>query len=138
MQVQFTGNQPKYMSEGAAGADLAAQWGCEIEVGQSVMIDTGTSVAIPHGFVGLLVPRSSLCNKGGLTLINSVGVLDSDYRGSIKFVYKNNGKKVVIIKTGERIGQLVITPVVRAEFHGVGKLDDTVRGSGGFGSTGEV
>lgn len=139
MKVQFTGNKPKYMSDGAAGADLAAAWGYDIEVGQQVMIDTGTAVSVPGGFVGLLTPRSSLCNKEGLQLVNSIGILDPDYTGTIKFVYKNTGKKkTVTIAKGERIGQLVITPVVVAEFEEVSELADTARGGKGFGSTGSI
>jgi dUTP pyrophosphatase len=138
MDVLFVGNEPLYMTDGAAGADLAASWGYEIEAGQQVMIDTGTSVAIPEGLVGLLTPRSSLCNKSGLLLVNSIGVLDPDYTGTIKFCYKNTGKKSITIAKGERIGQLVITPAMRAVFNKVDALGKTARGAGGFGSTGAV
>ena len=137
MDIEFTGTQPKYMTEGAGGADLEAAWGYEIESGKQVMVDTGTAIAIPTNFVGLLLPRSSLCNKIGLTLVNSVGVIDSDYRGVIKFCYKNTGRHKVTIKKGERIGQLVITPVAVANFIGVTKLKGTERGGSGFGSTGQ-
>jgi dUTP pyrophosphatase len=135
MNVLFVGNEPLYMTDGAAGADLAASWGHEIPAGGQVMIDTGTSIAVPEGFVGLLAPRSSLCNKGGLMLVNSLGVLDSDYTGSIKFCYKNTGWKSVFIDKGERIGQVLIMPLVKASFKKVDSLEATGRGSGGFGST---
>jgi dUTP pyrophosphatase len=135
MDVLFVGNEPLYMTDGAAGADLAASWGHEIEAGQQVMIDTGTSIAVPEGLVGILAPRSSLCNKGGLLLVNSFGVLDSDYRGTIKFCYKNTGKKSVTINKGERIGQVLIMPLAKASYKKVDALEDTARGDGGFGST---
>jgi dUTP pyrophosphatase len=125
------------MTKGAAGADLAAQYGYEVEPGQQVMIDTGTKLQLQSGTFGMLVPRSSLCNKQGLSLVNSVGILDEDFTGTIKFCYKNTGDEKVFIGSGERIGQVVIVPYVNADFIVVDTLDNTKRGEGGYGSTGK-
>lgn len=136
-EINFVGNAPRYMSVGAAGADLQTSETYIIAPNQQKLLDTNTKVAIPEGYFGMAVPRSSLCNKMGLTLVNSVGIIDSDYRGSIMFCYKNNGDKPITIHKGERIGQLVIIPFVKANFVEVDNLDDTERGVGGFGSTGQ-
>ena len=136
MEVPFVGNSPQYMSEEAAGADLRAEFGHEIEPGQQVLIRTDTRVALQEGTCGLLMPRSSLCNKKGLLLVNSVGLLDSDYRGELMFCYRNVSDHVVQVQAGERIGQLAIFPVLRATFTKVDDLSGTERGTGGFGSTG--
>lgn len=137
MEVPVKGLLPQYMTEGAAGADLASSWGHDIYPDQKVKIDTGTALKLPEGHVGFLVPRSSLCNKHGLVLCNSVGVLDEDYTGTVKFVYKNTGNEVIHIARGERIGQVVVVPYVKAEFVEVDELESTERGSGGYGSTGK-
>ena len=135
-EVGFLGNEPKYMSEGAAGADLSAKKMYTIQPNTQVMVDTGTKVALPKNTVGFLTPRSSLCNKNGLRLVNSVGILDEDYRGNIKFCYRNEGSEVIVIGEGERIGQMVVVPYIKAVFTSVETLDITTRGVGGFGSTG--
>ena len=137
MIINFKGLQPQYMSLGAAGADLASKDSHTILPNEQVMIDTGTAVAIPEGYFGMCCPRSSLCNKGGLRLVNSVGIIDHDYRGTMRFVYENVSSSPVEISKGERIGQLVILPFVQAEFTQVEDLDETERGEGGFGSTGK-
>jgi dUTP pyrophosphatase len=124
------------MSLGAAGADLEAKGNYTILPKEKIMIDTGTAVAIPEGYFGMCCPRSSLCNKGGLRLVNSLGIIDHDYRGTIRFVYENVSDKAVVIEEGERIGQMVVLPFVKAEFIKVDTLEDTERGCGGFGSTG--
>lgn len=136
MNINFKGNKPQYMSLGAAGADLSSLYTVDIKPEEQVMIDTGSYLAIPLGHFGLVCPRSSLCNKSGLHMVNSVGIIDEDYRGSIKLVYKNTSKKVVTVNKGERIGQIIIQPYVKAKFVEVEELEDTVRGEGGFGSTG--
>lgn len=136
-EINFVGTEPKYMSAGAAGADLESKWVGDIKPGEQVMVPTGTMMSIPEGYFGMLAPRSSLCNKGGLRLVNSVGIIDSDYRGEIMFCYKNDGEGTVHIKYGERIGQVIIMPFVKATFTSVESLDETVRGEGGFGHTGE-
>lgn len=135
MEVEYTGTAPRYMSDGAAGADLPAKGNYTILVGEQIMIDTGVRVSIPEGYYGLLCPRSSLCNKKGLSLVNSVGVIDSDFRGSIRMVYKNTGEHTVIINDKDRIGQIIISPYVKATFVEVEALEDTVRGCGMYGST---
>jgi|26BtaG_2_1085354.scaffolds.fasta_scaffold12222_3 dUTP pyrophosphatase len=137
MKVEFKGVPPQYMTNGAAGADLACFVDTVIEPGQEVLVPTGTKVAIPEGHFGMLVPRSSTCRKKLLELTNSVGIIDSDYRGELMFSYRNIGRQDVHIGAGERIGQLVILPYVKADLVLVEELTDTERGEGGFGSTGQ-
>lgn len=117
-----------------AGADLKSAEDCEIYPGEQKMVDTGVAVKVPPGYVGYVFNRSSQ-GKAGISIPHSVGVIDSDYRGNIKVILKNNGEDPYIIKRGEtRIAQLVISPVMLAEF--VDAWNDTERGTGGFGSTG--
>lgn len=130
---------PVFSSEGAAGADLTAiseEFGLTV-TGLIVTYDTGVAVEIPKGYVGLLFPRSSVSTKTTLTLGNSVGVIDSDYRGSIQFKFRDvargPGKKY---QAGEKIGQLVIVPIPVISFTEVDELTNTQRGDGAFGSTG--
>lgn len=129
---------PVFSSGGAAGADLTAiSEKVDIGVtGLTVSYDTGIAVEIPNGYVGLLFPRSSVTTKTTLMLGNSVGVIDSDYRGSIQFKFKDvargQGKKYEV---GEKIGQLVIVPIPVISFTEVDELTETHRGDGGFGST---
>ena len=118
-----------------AGADLKSAEDCEIYPGEQKMVDTGVAVKVPVGYVGYVFNRSSQ-GKAGISIPHSVGVIDSDYRGNIKVILKNNGEDPYIIKRGEtRIAQLVISPVMLAEF--VDAWNDTERGTGGFGSTGK-
>ncbi len=135
MQVKYKGNVPKYMSKGAAGADLSSVEKVIIAPSETHTIKTGTYLEIPDGFMGLLTPRSSLCNKGGLQLVNSVGIIDSDYRGELMMVYRNLGNEPVEISEGERIGQIIFLPSLVADFISE-DLTQTDRGEGGFGSTG--
>ncbi len=137
MELNYKGNTPQYMSLGAAGADMESKQEYTIDTGCQVMVDTGTAVQIPENFFGMCCPRSSLCNKKGLHMVNSVGIIDSDYRGTVRFVYKNTSDEPVYIEKGERIGQIIILPFVKASLVKVEDLDDTVRGTGGFGSTGK-
>lgn len=137
MEVDFIGVPPRYMSEGAAGADLACHTYREIQPNEEVLVKTGTKVKIPEGHFGMLVPRSSTCRKLNLELTNSVGIIDEDYTGELIFSYRNVGSEVVRMHAGDRIGQLVILPYVRAEFYPGEELAETSRGEGGFGSTGE-
>ena len=117
-----------------AGADLLSAENVVIAPGEQKMIDTGVAVKIPAGYVGYVFNRSSQ-GKIGITIPHSVGVVDSDYRGNIKVILKNNGKEPYYIDRGvTRIAQLVISPVILAEF--VDVWNDTERGTGGFGSTG--
>ena len=129
---------PTYGSACAAGADLYA---CEesavtIEAGETKLIHTGIAMAIPDGFVGLVYARSGLACKRGLAPANKVGVIDSDYRGEVMVALHNHGNVAQTVEAGERIAQIVFTPYVAAEFNVADDLDDTVRGAGGFGSTG--
>ena len=130
---------PTYGSACAAGADLDA---CEenavtIEPGKTVLVHTGIAMAIPDGYVGLIYARSGLACKRGLAPANKVGVIDSDYRGEIMVALHNHGDVAQTVESGERIAQIVFTPYVAAEFTVADTLDDTVRGEGGFGSTGK-
>lgn len=137
MQVNYKGKAPQYMSDGAAGADLVSSQHYIISPNQQVRINTGTKIEIPLGYVGILVPRSSLCNKMHLSMTNSIGIIDSDFRGAIECCYKNNGDEDVIIEATERICQLVLIPFITAEYTEKEELSETVRGDGSFGSTGE-
>ncbi len=129
---------PTYGSEFAAGADLyaAVDEAVTIEVGETKLIPTGIALSIPMGFAGLIYARSGLASKRGLAPANKVGVVDSDYRGEVMVALHNHGKEAQTIEAGERIAQMVIAPYVTANFILSDELDDTVRGEGGFGSTG--
>lgn len=100
------------------------------------MIGTGLCIAIPDGFEGQVRPRSGLAARNGVTILNAPGTIDSDYRGEVSVILINLGSEPFVISNGDRIAQLVIAPVVSAQFMGVDSLDDTPRGAGGFGSTG--
>jgi dUTP pyrophosphatase len=129
---------PKYMTAGAAGLDLTAAIDAPIELapGDRRLIDIGLAVAIPPGYEGSVRPRSGLALKHGITLVNAPGTVDSDYRGSLAVIVINHGREPFVIKSGERIAQMVIAPVAQAEVVEVTELTDTERGAGGFGSTG--
>ena len=129
---------PTYGSAEAAGADLYAcvEEPVEIHPGRTVFIPTGLAMEIPKGCAGLIYARSSMGTKRGLAPANKVGVIDSDYRGQVMVALHNHGREVQTISYGERIAQLLITPVYTPGFQEVEELDDTQRGSGGFGSTG--
>ena len=131
---------PAYASAGAAGADLhvlADKEGVTVGAGQTVLVHTGVALAIPEGYVGLVYARSGMATKRGLAPANKVGVIDSDYRGEIMVALHNHGDTAQTVAAGDRIAQLVIAPVVTAAFEEVEDLDDTDRGAGGFGSTGQ-
>lgn len=130
---------PTYGSEFAAGADLYAciENDITIEPAQTVLIHTGLAMQIPEGLVGLIYARSGLASKKGLAPANKVGVIDSDYRGEIMVALHNHGTLPQTISDGERIAQIVFAPYYTAEFSIVDDLDDTTRGTGGFGSTGK-
>lgn len=129
---------PSYGSEYAAGADLYAVTDGEVTIAPSEtkFIRTGIAMEIPVGMVGLIYARSGLACKKGLAPANKVGVIDSDYRGEIMVALHNHGTEPQVIATGERIAQIVIAPLYTAEYTEVEELSDTVRGEGGFGSTG--
>ncbi len=130
---------PTYGSVEAAGADLYACLDAPvtIEPGETAWIPTGLALEVPKGCAGLIYARSSLGVKRGLAPANKVGVIDSDYRGEIRVVLLNHGKVAQTVEHGERIAQFVITPVLTPAYEEVEELSDTVRGAGGFGSTGK-
>jgi dUTP pyrophosphatase len=129
---------PAYESEGAAGMDMRAFLDSQATIQPlcRAKIPTGLKLEIPPGFEGQLRPRSGLANRCGLTVLNSPGTIDSDYRGDVEIILVNLGKEVVTIKDGDRIAQLVIAPVCRARLEETQTLSNTRRGSAGFGSTG--
>ena len=129
---------PKYGTDFSAGADLYAliDDAITIEPGQSVLVHTGVAMAIPEGLVGLVFGRSGMACKRGLAPANKVGVIDSDYRGEIMVCLHNHGNESQTVENGERIAQMAFVPYYTAKFAVVDELDDTVRGAGGFGSTG--
>ena len=130
---------PTFGSQYAAGADLYAclDEAVTIEPGQTAFIPTGLAMEIPVGYAGLVYARSGLACKRGLAPANKVGVIDSDYRGEFMVALHNHGTAAQTVANGERIAQLVITPVLMPEYEETEELSDTVRGSGGFGSTGK-
>lgn len=129
---------PCYATSGSAGADLCAciTEALVIDAGSYSMVPTGLSMAIPYGYEAQVRPRSGLAAKFGLTVLNSPGTIDADYRGEINVLLVNLGKKQCIIQPGDRIAQLVIAPCVQANFNVALALGATERGQGGFGSTG--
>lgn len=131
---------PTYGSAFSAGADLYACLDKEItiEPGETVMIPTGLSMEIPKGYAGLVCARSGLASKKGLAPANKVGVIDSDYRGEVIVALFHHGRASVTVSPGERVAQLLITPVLQCDFIEADDLSGTDRGSGGFGSTGRT
>ena len=129
---------PKYMTAHAAGLDLCAALdnAIVVEPGSRVAISTGLALALPPGYEGQVRPRSGLAKEHGITVVNSPGTIDADYRGPVTILLINHGTAAVTIKPADRIAQLVIAPVVQAELTEVDELDTTARGAGGFGSTG--
>ena len=131
---------PAYQTADAAGLDLLAAVPASAPLtllpGRYEMVPTGLTIALPPGFEAQVRPRSGLAAKHGVTVLNSPGTIDADYRGEIKVILINHGATPFVIKRGERIAQMVIAPVTRAELVPVDVLSATARGSGGFGSTG--
>ncbi len=129
---------PTYGSEFSAGADLysAEERDVTVAPGNAVLIHTGIAAEIPEGYVGLIFARSGLATKRGLAPSNKVGVIDADYRGEIMVSLYNQSQVEQTVEVHERIAQMVIVPFLHAEFEETDELSDTVRGSGGFGSTG--
>ena len=127
---------PAYASDGAAGMDIVAAETLTLRPGARHAVATGFAMAIPAGYEVQVRPRSGLALKHGITCLNTPGTIDSDYRGEVKVILANLGDEVFEIKRGDRIAQIVPAPVQRAIFAEVETLDETVRGAGGFGSTG--
>ena len=127
---------PAYATEGAAGMDVLSAEDVVLEPGVRHAVATGLSIAIPRGYEIQVRPRSGLAFKFGVTVPNTPGTIDSDYRGELKVLMINHGSEPFPIKRGERVAQLVLAPVTQAAWLEVDDLDETARGSGGFGSTG--
>lgn len=129
---------PEYKTEGAAGADICAfiSEPVIIPAGKSKMIPTGLFFEIPQGYEVQIRPRSGLAAKNGVTVLNTPGTIDSDYRGEICIILINLGEKDFTVNNGDRIAQMIIAPVIQAQFSIVQNLSETNRGAGGFGSTG--
>jgi len=127
---------PKYASENAAGVDLHSINSMTIEPGTCKLVPTGLAMAIPNGWFGAIHPRSGLAVKQGLRLANGCGIIDADYRGEILVALYNDSQELRIIEPGERIAQMIIMPCPKVNYIEVDELDETERGSGGFGSTG--
>ena len=127
---------PSYKTEGSAGLDLSCSEDFEIKPMERKLVSTGISVAVPEGYEAQIRPRSGLAIKHGISMVNTPGTIDSDYRGEVKIIMINYGKDAVCFSKGERVAQMVICPVARVELQVVESLDETDRGQGGFGSTG--
>jgi len=129
---------PKYETSGSSGLDLSAniKTSVKIEPGKTTIIPTGISVSIPKNFEIQIRPRSGLAAKNQITVLNTPGTIDADYRGEIKVILINLSKETFIVENGARIAQMVVCPVIKAKLKEVDSLDNTSRGSGGFGSTG--
>ena len=127
---------PAYATDGAAGMDVCAAEDVELASGGRHAVATGFALAIPEGYEIQVRPRSGLAFKHGISVPNAPGTIDSDYRGELKVLLINHGQETFSIARGDRVAQLVLAPVTRAAFTEVDDLDETVRGAGGFGSTG--
>lgn len=129
---------PAYQTELSAGMDLlaAVEEDIILEPGEIRLIPTGLKIAVPDGYEAQIRPRSGLALKHGISMVNCVGTIDADYRGEVGVILINHGQKSFPIARGERIAQMVINPIVQADFTLVESLDDTERGEGGFGHTG--
>ncbi|RRD94543.1 dUTP diphosphatase [Clostridiales bacterium COT073_COT-073] len=129
---------PAYQTELSAGMDLlaAVEEDIILEPGEIRLIPTGLKIAVPDGYEAQIRPRSGLALKHGISMVNCVGTIDADYRGEVGVILINHGQKPFPIARGERIAQMVINPIVQADFTLVESLDDTERGEGGFGHTG--
>lgn len=131
---------PGYMSAGAAGADVCAAVAAPVVLapGDRALVPTGFALDVPVGYEVQIRPRSGLALKAGITLLNSPGTIDSDYRGPVGVIVVNLGREPFTISRGDRIAQMVVAPVVQAAFVEVASVDETARGAGGFGSTGHA
>ena len=130
---------PSYKTSGASGMDLMAfiEEPIELKPGKSCLVPTGLSLAFSNEYEIQIRPRSGLAAKNNITVLNTPGTIDSDYRCEIKVILFNHGKNEFIINNKDRIAQMVLAPIIKAEFEEVDELPDTIRGEGGFGSTGK-
>ena len=130
---------PTYKTPGSSGLDLMAFLNEPIKLlpKSSCLVPTGLSVAFPDNYEVQIRPRSGLAAKSNISVLNTPGTIDSDYRGELKVILFNHGNKQFVVKNNERIAQMVLTPILKVDFEEVESLPDTVRGAGGFGSTGK-
>ena len=130
---------PIYKTSGSSGMDLAAYIKKKITIypGRTAMIPTGIAVAVPKNYEIQIRPRSGLAAKNGISILNTPGTIDSDYRGEIKIILINLSKKPFIVESGDRVAQIILCPIVRGKIKEVKNLPKTLRGKGGFGSTGK-
>ena len=130
---------PKYKTQGSSGLDLMAfiEKSIKLNPKESVLVPTGISIAIAEDLEIQIRPRSGLAAKSNISVLNTPGTIDSDYRGEIKVILFNHGNNEFIINNKDRIAQMVLAPIIKAEFEEVDELPDTIRGEGGFGSTGK-
>jgi dUTP pyrophosphatase len=137
-KLSTTVSIPKYETPGSSGMDIAAHIENNIIIspGENALVPTGFSISIPIGYEVQIRPRSGLAFKKNITVLNTPGTIDADYRGEIKVILINLGKEKFIIENGDRIAQMIICPVIQLDLEEVKELSDTERGSGGFGSTG--
>ena len=132
-------NLPKYKTDGSSGMDLMAftEEPIIIKPQESALIPTGISIAIPEDTEIQIRPRSGLAAKSSISVLNTPGTIDSDYRGEIKIILFNHGREEFTINNNDRVAQMILVPILKAEFEEVSDLPKTLRGSGGFGSTGK-
>ena len=130
---------PSYKSNGASGMDLMAfiEKPIDLKPGESCLVPTGLSVAFPNKYEIQIRPRSGLAAKSNISVLNTPGTIDSDYRGELKIILYNHGADDFVVNNGDRIAQMVLMPVLKASFEEVENLPNTIRGTGGFGSTGK-
>ena len=130
---------PSYKTDGASGMDLMAftEKSIHLEPGKSCLIPTGLSVAFPKEYEIQIRPRSGLAAKNNISVLNTPGTIDSDYRGEIKIILFNHGNENFVINSNDRVAQMVLTPIIKMELEETNDLPETVRGEGGFGSTGK-
>ena len=130
---------PSYKTNGASGMDLMAfiEKPINLEPGKSCLVPTGLSLAFPEEYEIQIRPRSGLAAKNNITVLNTPGTIDSDYRGELKIILFNHGNENFLINNNDRIAQMILTPIIKMELHETEELPETVRGEGGFGSTGK-
>lgn len=129
-------HKPQYATSGSAGCDITSNEDVILPPGGRAAVGTGLSLAIPEDYVGMVCPRSGLALKHGVTVLNAPGIIDSDYRGEVKVILINLSQQEYSVKKGDRIAQLILTPVFQSRLRETEALSGTDRGSGGFGSTG--
>ena len=130
---------PSYKTNGASGMDLMAfiEKPINLEPGKSCLVPTGLSLAFPEEYEIQIRPRSGLAAKNNITVLNTPGTIDSDYRGELKIILFNHGNENFLINNNDRVAQIILTPIIKMELHETEELPETVRGEGGFGSTGK-